>query len=109
MMQTPLVRQRRQRLHVFLAFALALCVLTVAKTLPYASSLVSSTDTNATATDPSRGFSIGSVRWDVEQFSGAPVLAPFRRYFIEKCGGQTGAGAAMCVAGAFDRAFPAGT
>jgi hypothetical protein len=62
------MRRRRRRLYVFLAFALALCVLTVSKTLPYASSLVSSTDTNATATDPGRGFSIGSVRWDVKQF-----------------------------------------
>jgi len=107
-MRPFLERQRRQRLYVVLAFALALCVLTVAKSLPYASSLVSSTDINATAIDPGRGFSIGSVRFDVEQFSSAPLLAPFRRYFIARCGGHAGAGAAMCLAEAFDRAFPAG-
>jgi Transglutaminase-like superfamily len=108
-MQNPLVRQCRQRLYVFLAFALALCVLTVTKSLPYASSLMASTDTDAMGSDPGRGFSIGSVRWDVEQFSSAPVLAPFRRYFIEKCSAQTGVGAAMCLAEGFDRAFHAGT
>jgi len=49
------------------------------------------------------------MRWEVEQFSSAPGLAPFRRYFFETCGGQTGTEAAICLSQAFDRAFPAGT
>ncbi len=107
-MQIPLVGRHRRPLLVFLAFALALSMLAVAKTLPYASSLMSSADIAITASDPSHGFSIGPVRWETGQFSRASVLAPFRRYFAEKCAGQTGAGAAMCLSKAFDRAFPAG-
>jgi len=108
-MQSPLERRRRLRLYVFLAFALALSVLAVTKTLPYASFLMANTDISVAASDPSHGFSIGSVRWEVVQFSTAPGLAPFRRYFFEKCGGQTGAQAAMCLSQAFGHAFPAGT
>jgi hypothetical protein len=108
-MQSPLTRRRRLRLYVFLAFALALSVLAVTKTLPYASFLMANTDAAVAASDPSHGFSIGSVRWEVEQFSSAPGLAPFRRYFFETCGGQTGTQAAICLSQAFDRAFPAGT
>jgi hypothetical protein len=108
-MQSPLERRRRLRLYAFFAFALALSALAVTKTLPYASFLMANTDISETASDPSHGFSVGSVRWEVEQFSGAPVLAPFRRYFLEECDGQTGTGAALCLAGAFARAFPAGT
>lgn len=108
-MRPSVERQRRQRLYVLLAFVLAFSVLTVAKTLPYASFLMASTDIGDTTSDPGHGFSVGSVRWDVEQFSNAPVLASFRRYFLEECGGQTGTGAALCLAEAFDRAFPAGT
>ena len=70
---------------------------------------MSSADIVTASSDPGHGFSIGSVRWEVEQFSSAPVLAPFRRYFVEKCGGQTGTAAAMCLSEAFARAFPAGT
>ena len=101
-MRNPLVGRRRRPLLVFLAFALALSVLAVAKSLPYASSLMSSADIAITASDPGHAFSIGSVRWEVEQFSSASVLAPFRRYFVEKCGGQTGTAAAMCLSEAFD-------
>ena len=108
-MQSPLARRRRLRLYVFLAFALALSVLAVTKTLPYASFLMANTDAAVAASDPSHGFSIGSVRWEVEHFSSAPGLAPFRRYFFETCGGQTGTQAAICLPQTFDRAFPAGT
>ena len=108
-MQSPLARRRRLCLYVFLAFALALSVLAVTKALPYASFLMANTDTGVAASDPSHGFSIGSMRWEVEQFSRAPGLAPFRRYFLERCGGQIGSQAAMCLSQSFDRAFPAGT
>jgi len=107
-MQSPQARGSRLRLCVFLAFALAVSVLAVTKTLPYASFLMANTDTALAASDPSHGFSIGSVRWEVRQFSSAPGLAPFRRYFLETCGSQTGPQAAMCLSEAFDRAFPAG-
>ena len=107
-MQSPLERRRRLRLYVFLAFALALSALAVTKTLPYASFLMANADISEAASDPSHGFSVGSVRCEVEQFSTAPGLAPFRRYFFEKCGGQTGTQAAMCISQAFGHAFPAG-
>ena len=88
---------------------LMLSQLVMMKILPYSTFLVG--DAAAVTAEPNqvRAFSIGSVRWDVEQFSSADLLAPFRRYFIEKCGGQAGTGAALCLAEAFDRAFPAGT
>jgi len=70
-MQNPLARRQRLRLYAFLAFALALSVLAVTKTLPYASFLMANTDTGEEASDPSRGFFLGSVRWEVEQFSRA--------------------------------------
>jgi transglutaminase superfamily protein len=108
-MQSPLARRRRLRLFVLLSFALALSALAVTKTLPYASSLMENTDTAVTASDPSHGFSIGSMRWEVEQFSSAPGLARFRHYFFETCGGQTGTQAAICLSQAFERAFPPGT
>ena len=107
-MQSPLARRWTLRLYLFLAFTLALSV-AVTKTLPYASFLVANTDAGVAGSDPSHGFSIGSVRWEVEQFSSAPGLAPFRRYFLEKCGGQTETQAAMCLSQALSRAFPAGT
>jgi hypothetical protein len=108
-LQSTLTRRRRLRLCVFLAFAVALSALAVTKTLPYASSLMANTDVVVEASDPHHGFSIGSVRWEVERFSSAPALAPFRRYFFERCGSRTGTQAAMCLSEAFDRAFPAGT
>jgi hypothetical protein len=108
-MQKPLARRRKLGLRIFLAFALALSVLVVTKTLPYASFLVANTDTGPAASDPSHGFSIGPMRWEMEQFSSAPGLDPFRRYFLETCGGQTGIQAAICLSQGFDRAFPAGT
>ena len=107
-MQSALKRRRSAQLYVFLAFALALSVLAVTKTLPYASFLIVNTDTNEATSDSNHGFSIGSVQWDVKRFSNAPELAPFRHYFIETCGSQTGTQAAMCLSQAFDRAFPAG-
>jgi transglutaminase superfamily protein len=107
-MQSQLARRRRLYLFVFLSFVLAFSSLAVTKALPYASFLIANTDTAVAASDPNHGFSIGSVRWDVEQFSSAPGLAPFRRYFFETCGSQTGTRAAMCLSQAFDRAFPAG-
>ena len=107
-MQSLLTRGRNAQLCVFLAFALALLVLAVTRTLPYASFLIANTDTTEATSDPNHGFSIGSVRWDVEQFSSAPGLAPFRRYFFATCVGQTGTQAALCLSRAFDHAFPAG-
>jgi hypothetical protein len=106
-MQSPLVRQRGLLLCAFLTFGLALSFF-VAKELPYSSSLMANTESAAAVSDPSHEFSIGSLRWEVEQFSSAPSLAPFRRYFFEKCGGQTRAQAAMCLTRAFARAFPNG-
>jgi len=108
-MQKPLARRRKLGLRIFLAFALALSVLVVTKTLPYASFLIANTDTGAAASDPSHGFSIGSTRWEVAQFATAPGLGTFRRYFLETCGGQTGTQAAICLSQGFDRVFPAGT
>jgi len=108
-MQSPPARRGKLRLYAFLALALALSVLAITKTLPYASFLMSNTDSGIAAPDESHGFTIGSVRWDVKQFSISPRLAPFRRYFFERCGGQTPAQAAMCLSQSFDRAFPAGT
>jgi hypothetical protein len=106
---SPLLKQRSQPLRVFIGLTLALTALIVAKNSPYASSLMASADIAATEPDPGHGFSIGSLRWDVERFSSALVLAPFRRYFTEKCAGREGTEAAMCLSEAFDRAFPAGT
>ena len=106
-MHSPRLRQRGLLLCVFLPFGLALSFFVVAKNLPYSSSLVANADTAATESD-SNGFSIGPVRWEVAQFSKAPGLAPFRRYFFETCGGQTRAQAAMCLTRAFARAFPNG-
>jgi len=100
---------RRLRKYVFLAFGLALSVLAVTKALPYASSLMTNTDYSLPASDPSRGFSIGSVRWDLELYSRAPALAPFRRYFFGRCGGRTRIQAALCLSQAFDHAFPMGS
>ena len=108
-MQSPPVRQLGLLLSVFLAFVLALSFIEVARTLPYSASIVANTGTTSAASDPSHGFSIGSVRWEIAQFSSAPGLAPFRRYFFETCRGQTGTQAAMCLSKAFDRAFPSGT
>jgi Transglutaminase-like superfamily len=108
-MQSPLASSRRLVLCVFLAFALALSVLAATKTLPYASFLMANTDTAVAESDPSHGFSIGSVRWEVGQFSSAPGLAPFRRYFFGTCGGRTGTQAALCLSQAFERAFPDGS
>jgi len=108
-MQSPLARRQRLRLYALLAFALALFVLVVTKTLPYASFLMGDAGVGVVESDASHGFSIGSVRWEVEQFSRAASLTPFRRYFSEKCESQTGVQAAMCLAVAFDHAFPAGT
>ena len=108
-MPSPLARRRRLRFFVFLAFACALSVLPVTKALPYASFLVANTDTAVASSHPGREFSIGPVRWEVETFSSAPGLAPFRHYFLQACGGQTGTRAAICLSQAFDRAFPAGT
>ncbi len=70
---------------------------------------MANTDGSLAVSDPGRGFSIGSIRWETEQFSRAPGLAPFRHYFLETCGGQTGTQAAICLSQAFDHAFPAGT
>jgi len=106
-MQNQVARVRSLRFCIF--FALALLILGVNKTLPYASFLVVNADAAGTVADPRHGFSIGSVQWGVEQFSRAPELAPFRRYFFETCGSQTGTQAAMCLSQAFYRAFPAGT
>src|SRR5467141_147707 len=92
-------RRRRLRLYALLAFALALSALAVTKTLPYATFLMANADIDIAASDPSHRFSIGSTRWEVERFSSAPGLAPFRRYFFERCGGQTGTQAAMCLSG----------
>lgn len=108
-MQTPPARCRRLRLYSLIAFALTLLVLAITKTLPYASSLIANTASGVAESDPRHEFSIGSVRWEVGQFSSAPQLAPFRRYFFERCGGQTGTQAAMCLSTAFDHAFPEGT
>ncbi len=107
-MNSPRAKIRRLRLRLFLSFALALAVLAVMKALPYASFLMVDTDVGIAVSDPSHGFSIGPLRWDVEKFSSAPELAPFRRYFFETCKGKTGAHAAMCLSRAFDHAFPAG-
>ena len=107
-MQSPPVRQRRLLLCVFLALAIALLFLEITKKLPYSSSLMANADPTTAQSDPSHGFSIGSVRWEVEQFSSAPALAPFRQYFFETCGGQTRTQAAMCLSEAFGRAFPNG-
>jgi len=107
-MQSPLARGRRLGHRIFLAFALALSALGVTKALPYASFLMANADTAVTESDPSHGFSIGSVRWEVGQFSSAPGLAPFRRYFFGTCGGRTGTQAAVCLSQALERAFPDG-
>jgi hypothetical protein len=107
-MQNPPASRRRLRLYALLAFVLALLALAVTKTLPYASFVIANTDVGEPTSDPSHGFSIGSIRWEAQEFSRAPGLAPFRRYFIERCGGQTGTHAAMCLAQAFDHAFPVG-
>jgi hypothetical protein len=96
-------------LYALLAFTFALSVLAVTKALPYATCLMAYADIATAASDPSHGFSIESVRWDLEHFSSAPELAPFRRYFFERCGGQTGTQAAICLSQAFDHAFPFGT
>jgi hypothetical protein len=108
-MQSQPARRRRLRLFGLLSFAVALSALAVTKALPYASFLMTNSDTSVADSDPRHGFSVGSVRWEVEQFSSAPGLAPFRRYFFKTCGGQTGIQAAMCLSQAFDGAFPAGT
>src|SRR4051812_3849062 len=86
-MRSPQARRQRLRVYIFfLAFALALSVLAVTKSLPYASFLVENTDAGVAASEPSHGFSVGSVRWEVEQFSTAPSLTPFRHYFRAECG-----------------------
>jgi Transglutaminase-like superfamily len=108
-MQSQLARRRRLYLFVFLSFVFAFSSLAVTKALPYASFLMANTEFAVAASDPSHGFSIGSMQWEVKQFSSAPRLARFRHYFFETCGGQTGTQAAMCLSQAFERAFPAGT
>src|SRR5215469_1358209 len=107
-MQNPGPRRQTSRLCVFFAFALALLILALTKTLPYATFLVENTDAGVVASQPSHGFSVGSVRWEVEQFSGDASLASFRLYFRKTCGDKTGTQAAMCLSQAFDRAFPFG-
>src|SRR5436190_16949751 len=107
-MQSPRASHRRLRLYTFFAFALALSVLAITKTLPYASFLVENTDIGVAISESSHEFSVGSVRWEVEQFSTAPTLTPFRRYFRAECGSQTGTQAALCLSEAFDHAFPFG-
>jgi len=69
---------------------------------------VENTDAGVVASQPSHGFSVGSVRWEVEQFSGDASLASFRLYFRKTCGDKTGTQAAMCLSQAFDLAFPFG-
>jgi len=108
-MRSPLPRRQRLRLCAFLAIALALAALAGAKALPYASFLMENAAASEPEADPSHGFSVGSVRWETEQFSRAASLSPFRRYFGEKCGGKTGARAAMCLSQALDHAVPFGT
>lgn len=106
-MKRPQASQLRPPLCV-LVFALALLSLGVMKGLPYTTFLMANTDTTAAASDPSHQFSIGPVRWEIEQFSRARELAPFRRYFFETCGGQTGTQAAMCISQGLGRAFHPG-
>lgn len=87
---------------------LMLSQLVMMKILPYSTFLVG--DAAAVTAEPNqvRAFAIGSVRWEVEQFSRAESLTPFRRYFFEKCGGQAGTQAALCLSEAFAKAFPNG-
>lgn len=108
-MQSPRTRRQRLRLHIFFALALALVALGVMKALPYATFLVENADVGVVASDPNHGFSVGSVRWEVEQFSRDASLASFRRYFRKTCGDKTGTQAAICLSNALDRAVPFGT
>ena len=108
-MQNPRARPQRLRLYIFFALALVLVALGVMRALPYATFLVENADVGVVASEPNHGFSVGSVRWEVEQFSRDASLASFRLYFRKTCGNKTGTQAAICLSTALDRAVPLGT
>src|SRR5690242_20252213 len=107
-MRSSMARKRKLGLYALLSLVLMLSLLVGMKILLYSSCLVGDAVGIGGDSDPARRFAIGSVRWDMEQYSRDERLEPFRRYFFEKCPGQAGAKAAMCLSQAFVKAFPNG-
>ena len=103
-----LTHRQRLGLYACFAFAFALSSLAATKVFPNGSFLVTDARNGLADSVPSPGFSVGSVRWDVEQFQRDKSPTPFRNYFFDKCGGRTGMQAAICISAALAKAFPDG-
>ena len=103
--------RRRFYLSGTVLFILLVLQLAALRALPYSTSLlenVAPEEVMAQSEHPQKGFSIGSIRWDIRRYANDPRLEPFRHYFREYCNGKKGIAAALCLSDRFAEQFPFG-
>lgn len=84
---------------IILLLGLIALQLIVMKSLHYTTSSVSwySIEEAENEEKPSPNFAVGNLKFDVEEYSKAKELEPFRIYYRENCDGKKGIKAASCL------------
>ena len=108
------MRSPTRRIALLLSLSLACLTFTAAglallKGLPFASARVEMQRSRPDSPPDARGFSVGSIWWDLRDFATDAKLDEYRRFFNANCSSKLGFDAAECVHSALVRAFPFGT
>lgn len=94
-----------------LAFAFIIVTLLLAlKSLPYSTASISHFSIEEASRQPNsaQNFSVGDIKWNVEQYRTAPELDSFRSFFEINCKGLKGLDASICLSDKFLKAIPFG-
>jgi len=78
------------------------------KSMDYSTSIIEACPSDALSIIPTSDFSLGSLKWDLANYTHDPNLEPLRDFFRKHTDGETGISAAIRLSNVFATAFPNG-
>jgi hypothetical protein len=86
----------------------SLASVVVMSRLPYSTSWITRVDEQAVIEQPSPGFALGPIAWDMDAYREAKSLEPFHTAFDAECGSLEGLEAAQCITAILQARIPYG-